>query len=92
MFAEFGETAHDQELLPCRGGVYFFVFENPGVAVGNEHRIHSSSESRIDVRFRTVADHPRAGVIAFVLVCELCIDLGLLLANNLGRNKVFLYS
>jgi hypothetical protein len=36
MFAEFSEGADYEEFLRLRGGVEFFVFENPGVAVGDE--------------------------------------------------------
>lgn len=41
MLAQFGEAAYDQQLLALGGLVYFFVFQDPGVAVGNEDCVQS---------------------------------------------------
>ena len=39
MLAQFGEASDDEEFLAFGGSIDFLVFEDPGVAVGNEDRI-----------------------------------------------------
>jgi len=39
MFPQFGEAANYQELLRWRRCVDFFVFEDPGVSVGDKYGV-----------------------------------------------------
>ena len=92
VFAEFGEAAYYQELLALGGGVYFFVFQYPRVAVGDEDRVETCGQGRIDVGLWAVADHPGGIVAAFVLLGDVRIDLGILLGYDLRRGEILLHS
>lgn len=92
VFAEFGEAAYYQELLALRGMVYFFVLEDPGVAVGDEDRVEAGGHGRIDVGLRAVADHPGGIAAAFVLLGKVPVDLGTLLCHDLHRREILLHS
>lgn len=65
MFSQFCEAAYYQELLAFWGLFYFFVLEDPGIAVGDENGVQSCGERGIDVGFGTVADHPGGVWIEF---------------------------
>ena len=58
MLAKFSKAANDQQLLLRWGWIEFFVFEDPCVAVGDEDGVQAGGESRVDVRFGAVANHP----------------------------------
>ena len=92
MFSELGETAYYQELLAFRGGIYFFVFQDPGIAVGNEDGVHPSGQRGVDIGLGTVADHPGAGVIAFVLAGELGVHRRVLFRHDFGCREVLFHS
>ena len=92
MFAEFGESAYDQELLALRGGIYFFVLQNPGIAVRNEDGVHPGGQRGVDIGLGAVADHPGAGVVAFVLAGELGVNIGILFRHDFRRLEILLHS
>ena len=66
------------------------MFQYPGVGMGNEYRINTSRKRRIDVRLRTVPDHPRALCSQGVALDNFAVVLRRLVWNNFHCGKMFL--
>lgn len=92
MFAEFGESSYDQQFLPGRCRVDFFVLENPGIAVRDEDCVQSRSQGGIDIRLGAIPDHPGGVAIALVSVGDMRVDLGNLFGHDFRRTEIFLHA
>jgi hypothetical protein len=49
MFPQIGETVDGQQTLREDGFFYDVVFEDPGIAMGNEDRVQTRGQRGIDV-------------------------------------------
>src|SRR6202023_1024173 len=88
--SQFGEAADDEQFLSRRGGVDFFVFQYPGVAVRHEGCVQARGQSGIDVRLRAVAHHPGCVEREFVLLDYPRIGSRILFSHDLDRSEIFL--
>lgn len=52
------EAGKLQQMLACGGLVYGFMFKDPGELMRYEDSMQASAECRVDVRSRTIANHP----------------------------------
>ena len=88
MVEEISERRQFQQLLPCRRLVYRLVLQHPSEAVGDKDSVQAGAESRVDVRSRAVADHPRCRGLATVVCREGEVGLIMLLGKHLDGGKV----
>ena len=49
MLSQFGEASDDQQVLTFRGGIHFFVLQDPCVAMWDKCGVHARSKRRIDI-------------------------------------------
>lgn len=92
MFAQFSEAADDEQLLRSRSRINLFMFQNPGISVGNEYRVQPRGQGRIDVGFRTIADHPGRIMIQAELPDDSRIGICIFLGHHLDDRKIFPHS
>ena len=58
MDTQLGEAVYDEQAARGHRGSNFLVLEYPRVTVRDEDSIDASFQRRVDVRLRTVANHP----------------------------------
>ena len=89
MFAEFGEAADYEELLPSWGREDFFVFKDPGITVRHEYGVQAGGHCRINVGFRAVADHPGGLAVEIIFCDDACICSGIFLSDDFDVTEIF---
>jgi hypothetical protein len=89
MFAEFGEAADYDELLPGWGRVDFFVFKDPGITVRDEDGVQAGGHRRVDVGFRAVAYHPRGGGHEFIFFNHARVRCSIFLGHDFDIAEIF---
>ena len=85
MAAQFAEGRQDHQF--SRAGHHWFMFQGPGVLVGDVDGVEADLHGRIDVAARAVADHPAVGFHDFVLVNESAIRFRVFFRNDFYKFK-----
>src|SRR5579872_1206827 len=87
MLSQFREAAHDEQTLRFRSWIDFLMLKNPGVAVGYKYGVQSDCKRGIDIRLRTVADHPGYLWNEGMFFNQGLVCSQVFLGNNLGLAK-----
>ena len=88
MACQVGETSQFEEVLAVGWLVDYFMLEDPGEVVGDEDGVQAGSERRIDVRSRTVANHPGGAGLAAMVGGEGAVGFVVLFGEDLDSGEV----
>ena len=88
MAGEVGEVREFQQLAACGRMIDVLPLERPGKVMWDENGVEAGGEGWIDVRFRTVADHPRRGGLATMMRRETAVGRVMLLGQDLDGAEV----
>jgi hypothetical protein len=90
MLPQFGKPPDDEQFLPRRSRIDLLVLQDPGVAVRHKNRVQTGRHRGIDIRLRTVADHPRGIERQLMFFDHAPVCSWIFLGDNLDRGKIFL--